>query len=63
LKIQDGGSSHLENHKNCDISRTVSLIFPKSGTVMQNGFLNRPTIKKIEFQKSKMADGCHLENR
>jgi len=22
-KIQDGGSRHLENHKNCDISATV----------------------------------------
>ena len=23
LKIQDGGSRHLENHKNCDISATA----------------------------------------
>jgi len=27
------------------------------------GFLTAPTVKKIEFQKSKMADGRHFENR
>jgi len=40
FKIQDGGGRHLKNHKNCDISATVRLIFTKSGTVVQNGSLN-----------------------
>jgi len=41
LKIQDGGSRRLENHKNCDISAAVSPIFTKFGTLMQNGYLKR----------------------
>jgi len=41
LKIQDGGSRHLENHKNRDISATVSPIFTKFGTLLQHGSLNR----------------------
>ena len=27
------------------------------------GLLTAPTVKKIEFHKSKMADGRHCENR
>ena len=42
LKIQDGGSRHLENHKNRDICTTVWPIFTKFGTLMQNGSLNHP---------------------
>ena len=41
LKIQDGGSRHLENHKNRDISATVWPIFMNFGTLMQNVSLNR----------------------
>ena len=41
LKIQDGGSHHLEKHKNRDIyMATVRPIFTKFGTLMQNGILN-----------------------
>ena len=29
---------------------------------MQNGSLNRPTVKKFEFHKSKMADGRHFKS-
>jgi len=28
---------------------------------MQNGLITALTAKKIEFQKSNMADGCHLK--
>jgi len=34
--------SHLENHKNRDISATVWPIITKFGTLMQNGSLNCP---------------------
>jgi len=54
LKIQDGGGGHLENHKNCDISATVWVSIK---------ILTAASIKKIEFQKSKMADCRHFENR
>ena len=53
----------LKNHKNRDISVTVWPIFMKFGTLMQNVALNRPTIKKFEIHKSKMADGRQFENR
>jgi len=36
-------------------------IFTKFGMAMQNGLLTALTAKKIEFQKSNMADGCHLK--
>jgi len=39
----------VKNHKNRDISLTVRPIFTKFGIVMQNGLLNRLTVKKIEF--------------
>ena len=52
----------LKNHKIRDISATVWPIFMKFGTLMQNVSLNRQTIKKFEFHKSKMADGRHFEN-
>jgi len=38
LKIQDGGSRHVENR---DISATVWPIFTKFGTLVKNGSLNR----------------------
>jgi len=41
LKIQDGGSRHLENHKDRDISAAVLPIFTKFGVLMQNGSRNR----------------------
>jgi len=41
LKIQDGGSRHLENHKKRDILAAVLPIFTKFGTLMQNKSLNR----------------------
>ena len=63
LKIQDGGSRHLENHKNRDISVAVWPIFTKFGTLMQNGFLTALAVKNFEFHKSKMADGRHFKNR
>jgi len=34
-KIQDGGSSHLENSKNRNISATQQPILTKFGTVMR----------------------------
>jgi len=46
LKIQHGGSRHLENRKNCDISATVWPIFTKFGTLTQNGFLSAAIVKK-----------------
>jgi len=49
LKIQDGGSRHVENHKNRDISATVCPIFTKFGTLVQNGSLNRSDRKKSIF--------------
>jgi len=63
FKKQNGGVRHLENHKNYDISTTVSPIFAKFGTLVQNGPLDHPDRYKFEFHKSKMADGCHFENR
>jgi len=53
----------LKNHKNHDISVTVLPIFIKFGTLMQNVSLNRSDNEKLEFHKSKMADGRHFENR
>jgi len=55
LKIQDGGSRHLENHKDCDISAAVSPIFTKFGKLMQNWSLNRSDRKK--FRISQIQDG------
>ena len=63
LKIQDGDSRNLENHKNRDISTAVWLIFTKFGTLMQNGSLNRPTVKISNFTNPKMGDGGHFKNR
>jgi len=42
LNIQGGGSRHLENHKNCDISATVGSIFTKFGMLAQNWPVNHP---------------------
>ena len=53
----------LKNHKNLDITTTDRQIFAKSGMTMQNGTLNRTDSQKVEFPKSKMADGRHFENR
>jgi len=38
-------------------------MFTKFGTLMQNGSFNRSSVKKIEYRKSKMADGRHFEKR
>jgi len=61
LKIQNGGSGHLENHKNRVISTTVLPIITKSGTVMGLSAAGRP-LKNSNFQKIKMADGRHFVN-
>jgi len=53
----------LKNHKNRDITTTDWQIFKKFGTIMQNVSLNRQTVGKFEFPKSKMADGRHFKNR
>jgi len=53
----------LKNHKNRDISARVWQIFSKSVMLMQKGLLTATTVKKIEFQKSKMADGRYFANR
>jgi len=42
LNIQGGGSRHLENHKNCDISATVGSVFTKFGMLAQNWPVNHP---------------------
>jgi len=54
----------LKNHKNRDFSATVWPIFTKFGLVRwcKTRPLTTPTIKKLEFHKSKMADGGHFEN-
>jgi len=63
MKIPDGGSRHVENHKNRDISAAVWPIFTKFGMLMQNDLLTARLLKKFEFYKSKMADGRHFKNR
>ena len=45
----------LKNHKNHDIRAMDWPIFAKFGTIMQNGFLNRPDRQKIWI--SKIQDG------
>jgi len=55
LKIQNGGSRHLENNKNRDISAAVRPIFTKFGTLMQNWSLNPFDRKK--FRISQIQDG------
>jgi len=63
MKIQHGGSRHLENNKNRDISATVGPIFSKFGTLTQMGLLTARPLKIFEFHKSKMADGRHFKKR
>jgi len=41
LKIQEGGSRLVENHKNRDISATVKPICTKFGSLVQNWSPNR----------------------
>ena len=48
----------LKNHKNRDISATVSPIYTKFGKLMQNWSLNRSTVKKNRI--SQIQDGGHL---
>jgi len=55
LKIQDGGSRHLEHHKNRNISATIRPIFMKFGTLMKNASLNLYGRKKIRI--SQIEDG------
>ena len=52
-----------KSQKSRYISATVWLIFTKFITLMQNWHFNGSDRKKIEFQKSKMANSCHFENR
>jgi len=51
----------LKNHKSSGITAADGPILAKFGTIMQNGSLNSPDLLKIEFPKSKMADGRHCE--
>ena len=53
----------LKNHKNRDITTTDWQIFAKFGTNTKMGLLTVLIVKKVEFPKSKMADGRHYENR
>jgi len=55
LKIRDGHSRHLENHKNLDISTTVLLIFTRFDIMIQNGVFNPSRPLKIWI--SKIQDG------
>jgi len=56
LKIQDGGSRHLENHKHRDISATVRPLFTKFGTLMQNG-----SVKKWNFTNPRWRTAAILK--
>jgi len=56
LKIQDG-----ENHKNRDISATVSPIFTKFDTLMQNGSVNRSDSYKNEFKNPRWRTAAILK--
>jgi len=61
-KIKMAAAAILKNHKNRDITTTDWQIFAKFGTIMQMGLLTAQTVKKIEFPKSKTADGRQYGN-
>jgi len=57
LKIQNGGGRHLEkSQKSRYLRNGLTDLYKKCPLIA-------PTIKKYEFQKSKMADNRHFENR
>jgi len=61
--IQDGGDRHLENGFFGHNSSTDCPISAKFCLRKQNGMPTKATWQKLQFLKSKMADGRHFENR
>ena len=52
----------LKNHKkNRDITTTKWPIFAKFGTIMQNGILNRQTVKNLNFQNPRWRTAAILK--
>ena len=52
----------MKNHKNRDITTTDWQIFAKSGTIMQNGSLNRPDrLKNWNFQNPRWRTAVILK--
>ena len=63
LQIQDGGRQpSCKKTKNCYISAAVWAILTKFGMITQFDHLERPTVKNLKFQKSKMAAAAILKN-
>ena len=60
-RIQDGGSRHFENYKNCDVSATVWPIFTRFGTLIHSGSPNRSTFKNLNFTNRRWRTAAILK--
>ena len=60
-RIQDGGSRHFENYKNCDVSATVWPIFTRFGTLIHGGSPNRSTFKNLNFTNRRWRTAAILK--
>ena len=63
FETQDGGDRHLKNRFCGRNSSTDFPISAKFCVKKQNGMTTKATWQKLQFLKSKMADGRHFENR
>jgi len=63
LKIQDGAAAMLKITKIAIYLQRFDRSLRNLVRMCKMGLLTIPTVKKFEFQKSKMADGRHFDNR
>ena len=61
MKIQDGGSRNLENHKNRDISQRFDRSLRNLVRWCKMGLLTAPTVKNFEFLKIQDGGSRYLE--